>query len=470
MNKFPDDFLWGGAIAANQAEGAFDKDGKGLSIADVMTSGTANTPRIMTKDVEEGYYYPSHEGIRFYENYKEDIALFKELGLKCLRLSIAWTRIFPNGDEMQPNEKGLEFYDKVFDELIVNGIEPIVTLSHFEMPYNLVKKYGSWSNRKLIDFFERFAETCFERYKEKVKYWLTFNEINMITMVSWPVCGLNLEQNSVEREIIGYNMLLASAKAVAKAHNINKDMKVGTMFLYPMTYSNTSKPEDALAVLKHFQKHYLFTDTQVRGKLPNYYIRKLEKNRIDLKVLPGDDEILRNGTVDFIGFSYYSSNVTTTDKNLLKSNAATGNHLGGIKNSYLKTSKWGWQIDPIGLRLALNYLYERYEIPLFVVENGLGAVDYLDDDNYVEDDYRIEYLKEHIIEMGNAIAEDGVELIGYTSWGCIDLISASTGEMSKRYGYIYVDRNDDGSGTYKRYKKKSFSWYKEVIKSNGTKL
>lgn len=470
MIQFPENFLWGGAIAANQVEGAFNRDGKGLSIVDVMSAGTATTPRMMTEKIEANYHYPSHEGIHFYDNFKEDIALFKELNLKCLRMSIAWTRIFPNGDEENPNEKGLAFYDRVFDELLVNGIEPIVTLSHFEMPYHLVKKYGSWRNRKLVDFFETFAKTCFERYKSKVKYWLTFNEINMITMVSWPICGLELDQDAVEREMISYHTLLASAKAVNIAHQMNKDLKVGSMFLYPMTYANTSKPEDALTVLKHFQKHYVFTDTQVRGKLPNYYQKKLQKHNINLGVRPEDKEILAKGTVDFIGFSYYSSNVSTTDEDLLKSNAATGNHLGGIKNKHLKTTKWGWQIDPVGLRLALNYLYERYEIPLFVVENGLGAIDVLNEDYSVEDDYRIAYLKMHIEEMGKAINEDGVDLIGYTSWGCIDLISASTGEMKKRYGYIYVDCDNEGNGTFHRYKKKSFAWYKNVIQSNGKNL
>lgn len=463
------DFLWGGAVAANQLEGAWDVDGKGPSTADYMTAGAVNKAREYTDGIEPGKYYPSHDAIDFYHRYKEDIALFAEMGFKCFRTSINWTRIFPQGDEEMPNEAGLKFYDNLFDECLKYGIEPVVTISHYETPYGLVKKYGSWSNRKLIDFYVHYCETIFKRYKDKVKYWMTFNEINSIAFSTETSAGIRIKGQSFDQIAFqaAHHEFVASAKAVKLGHEINPNFKIGMMLLYPLTYADTCNPDDVVEAMKTMDLSYYFSDVQVRG----YYTPKnkniLKNKGVNLKVEQEDDEILREGKVDYIGFSYYMSNVASSnpDKQI-----TGGNIISGIKNPYLKSTDWGWQIDPVGLRISLNNLYDRYQVPVFVVENGLGAVDKIESDGCINDYYRIDYLKAHIAELKKAVEIDGVDCMGYTPWGCIDLVSAGTGEMKKRYGFIYVDRDNEGHGTLKRYRKKSFYWYKDVINSNGEKL
>ncbi len=476
MNK---DFLWGGAFAAHQFEGGWNEGGKGVDIADVMTAGAHGVPRKITNGVVEGEYYPNHEAIDFYHHYKEDIKLFGELGLKCFRTSISWTRIFPNGDDAQPNEAGLQFYDDVFDELLKYGIEPVITLSHFEMPYHLVTEYGGWRDRRLVDFFERFATVCFERYKNKVKYWMTFNEINNQMNTINPIflftdSGVVLEEGENPKEVMyraGHNELVAAAKAVAAGHRINPDMKIGCMCSFVPIYPFSCKPDDIMEAETAMHERFFFADIHCRGYYPSYALKEFEREGYDIGMLDGDDEILMAGKADYLGFSYYMSTVVKSDAGEdVDKDDVTGGLKNSVPNPFVKASDWGWQIDPVGLRYSLNILYGRYQIPLFVVENGFGAIDQIDENGKIWDPERIEYLREHIKAVEKAVDYDGVDLLGYTPWGIIDLVSFTTGEMKKRYGMIYVDRNNDGSGTMKRMKKQSFDWYKEVIATNGEDL
>ncbi len=470
MSKFNKDFLWGGAVAANQCEGAWDLDQKGVSTADCMTVGSLNTKREYTDGIMEGKKYPSHEAIDFYHHYKEDIRLFAEMGFRCFRTSINWTRIFPQGDEAAPNEKGLEFYDALFEECLKYGIEPVVTISHYETPYGLVKKYGGWSSRKLIEFYLNYCKVIFHRYQKKVKYWLTFNEINVIALNPAMAAGLRItKEECFEQEVFqaAHHMLVASAQAVWLGHQVNPEFKIGMMMLYPTFYAETCHPEDQVKAMEALDLHYIFSDVQVRGAYSRKARKYFEAKNIKLAMEPGDEKDLKEGIVDYIGFSYYNSNVASHG---MGKEMTAGNMLNAIKNPYLKASDWGWAIDPTGLRIALNNLYDRYQIPLFVVENGLGAEDHMEPDGTIQDTYRIAYLKEHIEQMKLAVNVDGVELMGYTPWGCIDLVSASTGEMKKRYGFIYVDKDNDGKGTLQRRKKASFDWYKGVIESDGEAL
>ncbi|WP_312433431.1 glycoside hydrolase family 1 protein [Lacrimispora sp.] len=472
MKEFPINFLWGGATAANQLEGAWNEDGKGPSTNDMYTGGSHTIARRITPILEPDTFYPNHEGIDFYHRYKEDIALFAEMGFKVFRLSIAWSRIFPNGDDEQPNEKGLQFYDDVLDELKKYNIEPLVTISHYELPFNLVQKYDGWKNRKLIEFYNRYAQTLYIRYKDKVKYWLTFNEINsaMVTLGAYASLGMILdEKENTEAVRIQalHHQFVASAKAVKMGHQINPDFKIGCMIAYLDMQPLTCDPADVL-LTQHMDQiqNMLCGDVQVRGFYPAYAKRYYDEHNVELVMEAEDEQILKEGCVDFYTFSYYMSNCVSANP---QNEQTGGNLLGGIKNPYLKATDWGWQIDPIGLRWTLNHLYDRYHIPLMVVENGLGAVDTFEPDGSINDDYRIDYLRQHIEQMKEAI-QDGVDLMGYTTWGPIDLVSAGTGEMKKRYGFIYVDKHDDGSGTLDRSKKKSFYWYKKVIESNGKEL
>lgn len=470
--KMQDGFLWGGATAANQFEGGWNKGGKGPSSADMMTGGTHISPRRITPVLEEKTYYPSHEAIDFYGHYKEDIKMFGKMGFKTFRLSISWSRIFPKGYELEPNEEGLKFYDDVFDELRKNNIEPLVTISHYETPFGLTQKYNGWVSREVIDCYVRYCDVIFKRYKDKVKYWLTFNEINILTITFGAFMGGGIIVDEKENtDEIRFNALhhqfIASAKAVKLGHEINPDFKIGCMIAYMCTYPNTCNPDDILLAQQKDQiSNMLCGDVQVRGYYPSFAARYFEENRIKIVMEEGDEETLKEGIVDFYSFSYYMSSVVSSDPNVEE---VEGNLLGGVKNLYLKTSDWGWQIDPKGLRWSLNNIYDRYQIPLMVVENGLGAVDKVEEDGSINDDYRIDYLRDHIIQMEEA-AKDGVELMGYTMWGCIDLVSASTGEMKKRYGFIYVDKDNDGKGDLSRRPKKSFNWYKKVISSNGESL
>ncbi|MDR1250435.1 MAG: 6-phospho-beta-glucosidase [Treponema sp.] len=478
MMGFPKDFLWGGAVAANQCEGAYLEDGKGLSCADVVHGGKGRMAEMqdaaaVRKIIADPQgFFPSHEAIDFYHHYKEDIALFAEMGFKVFRTSIAWSRIFPNGDDPEPNEKGLAFYDRLFDECLKRGIEPLVTISHYESPLALTTKHNGWVSRELIPLFERYTRVLFERYKGRVKYWLTFNEINATTLFGAPLLGAGaIIDNPAESKQAAYqaahNQLVASALAVKACREIIPGAKIGNMIAAMMIYPYSCRPEDVWLKTEKERETFFYSDVQTRGRYPAYMERFFEKQGIGLERGPEDERILREGTVDFISFSYYMSLTASSDSALA---GAGGNLFGGVKNPYLESSEWGWQIDPLGLRTLLNNLYDRYQKPLFIVENGLGAKDRVEADGSINDDYRIDYLRDHIKAMKAAVEEDGVELMGYTPWGCIDLVSASTGEMSKRYGFIYVDKDDDGKGSLERSRKKSFFWYKDVIASNGEKL
>lgn len=478
MSGLKKDFLWGGAVAANQLEGGWDKGGKGVSVIDVMTAGAHGVPREITDGIIPGKNYPNHEAIDFYGHYKEDIKLFAEMGFKCFRTSIAWTRIFPNGDEEQPNEEGLRFYDDMFDELLKYGIEPVITLSHFEMPYHLAKEYGGWLNRKVIGFFVKFAEVVMKRYKDKVKYWMTFNEINNQSNVDadifgWTCSGVKFSEYENKKEVMYqavHHELVASAMVVKMGHEINPDMKIGCMCAFVPFYPYSCNPDDIMTATECMHERFHFMDVHVRGHYPAYSLKEWERNGYQIKMEPEDEKVLAEGTVDYIGFSYYMTNAVKADVKKDTTQSMDGSSVNSVPNPYVKASEWGWQIDPVGLRYALVTMYERYEIPLFIVENGFGDIDVLKEDGTCEDDPRIAYLKAHIQEMKKAVEIDGVDLMGYTPWGCIDLVSFTTGEMKKRYGFIYVDKNNDGSGTLKRSKKKSFDWYKNVIASNGDVL
>lgn len=478
MGVLKDDFLWGGAVAANQCEGAWDVDGKGISDSDICTGGSHARSKRITRTIEEGTFYPSQEAIDFYHHYREDIALFAEMGFKCFRFSIAWTRIFPTGMEDEPNEAGLKFYDGVIDECLKHDIEPLITISHYEMPYALTEKYNGWSSRECIDLFVKYAKVLFTRYKGRVKYWLTFNEINCGTMPTGNLLSLGILNegttdfmNQVDIPQLRFQGLhhqfVASALAVQAGHEIDPDAKIGCMICHITTYPFSCNPDD---ILKAQQRNQLLNqfcgDVQVRGEYPSFMRRYFEENGIQIKMELGDLEIIKNGCVDYYTFSYYMSTCESADPNQEQTG---GNISGGVKNPYLESSDWGWQIDPKGLRYTLNELYGRYRIPLMVVENGLGAYDKKEEDGSIHDPYRIDYLKKHIEQMKEAV-KDGVDLMGYTPWGCIDLVSASTGEMAKRYGFIYVEKYDDGTGDLSRKKKDSFEWYKNVIATNGEEL
>lgn len=480
--KFPDNFLWGGAIAANQCEGAWNEDGKGMSVADVAMF----KPNVDKKDyvsqwhidmddirkareTDDVVYYPKRHGVDFYHHYEEDIALFAEMGFKALRLSIAWTRLFPNGDEEKPNEKGLLFYENVFKCLRKHNIEPLVTLSHYEMPLYLVENYEGWASREVVDMFVKFATTCFERYKDLVKYWLTFNEIDSVFRHPFTTVGIvednYASKNEAEEAIYKalHHQLVASALVTKYAREIIPGAQIGCMVTKTLTYPETCNPEDIYLAMMDNRTNNLYTDVQVRGKYP-LWIKKLWKDKgFEIPILEGDEEILAAHTVDFISFSYYMSMVQSIHAE--KREKVGGNLTTGVKNPYLSTSEWGWQIDPKGLEISLIDLYDRYQKPLWIVENGLGYNDVVNEDGTIEDDYRINYFADHFKAIGHAI-ENGVEVMGYTSWGCIDIVSASTSQMSKRYGFIYVDVDDYNKGTYKRLKKKSFDWYKKVIETN----
>lgn len=464
---FSKNFLWGGATAANQCEGAWNIDGKGPSTADVVTAGSYHKERENTRTVQEGIYYPSHNAIDHYHHFKEDIALFAQMGFKCYRLSINWSRIYPTGLEETPNEAGLAHYDAVFDECRKYGIEPVVTLSHYETPLGLVDAFGAWKDRRCIDAFVKYCTTVFKRYKGKVKYWMTFNEINCMSISGWNAGGI-IENDEASKMQAAHHQFVASAKAVKIGHEIDADNKIGMMYGGLFSYAATCKPADVMANITNMNSALFYCDVMCRGYYPAYKLKELERKGIVLHTEPEDAQILLEGKVDYLAYSYYMSLVA--GENTTGMNVATGNLYTGYTNPYLKTTDWGWQIDPIGLRISLNNLYDRYQLPLFIVENGLGAVDTVEEDGSINDDYRIAYMQNHIAEMKKAVEIDGVDLMGYTPWGCIDLVSAGTGEMKKRYGFIYVDVDDLGQGTFKRFKKKSFDWYKKVIATNGEDL
>lgn len=465
---FPKNFLWGGATAANQCEGAYDEDGKGLSIQDVLPKGF----KVITEEPTADNL--KLRGIDHYHRYKEDIALFAEMGFKVYRFSIAWSRIFPTGEESEPNPAGLAFYDKLIDECLKHGIEPLITISHYETPLALAKKYDGWRSRKMIDLYLRYCEVLFTRYKGKVKYWVTFNEINSILHQPFMSGAIMTPKEELSKQDLYqaiHHELVASAKAVELAHRIDPNYQVGCMILAVTIYPLTSNPDDIIEVMELDNEMYLFADVQARGAYPYYAKRIFEENHVELEITEEDRDALTH-TVDFVSFSYYSSNCASADPT--KGEPSGSNMVPTLKrNPYSQVTEWGWQIDPKGLRYTLNRLYARYGKPLFIAENGMGAVDTLVPDGQgsftVEDDYRIKYMNDHLLQVSEAI-HDGVEVMGYTAWGCIDLISCSTAEIKKRYGMIYVDLNSDGTGTFTRYRKKSFHWYQKVIETNGESL
>lgn len=473
---FPEGFLWGGAVAAHQLEGAYNVDGKGMSTMDVTTSGDVNHPRRFTGKILEGEVYPNHEAIDFYHTYESDLALLAEMGLKAFRTSIAWTRIYPNGDDEQPNEAGLAFYDKLFDCCLSHGIEPVITLSHFEIPLNLVEKYGGWRDRRLIDFFVKFATTCFERYKDKVTYWMTFNEINnqcnyLEDYAMLADSGI-VAREGEDREFLMYQAahyeLVASAKAVAIGHAINPNFQIGAMIAMCPIYPATCKPEDILQAQKAQERRYYYSDVHAFGEYPDNILRLWENKGFDIDFTAEDQECLYNGCVDYIGFSYYKS--FTVEHKADNPTFEYREETDLIENSYLDRSDWGWEVDPLGMRYAANWLVDKYNLPLFIVENGLGAYDEVEADGSIHDDYRIDYLRKHVAVLKDTIEQDGLDIIGYCPWGVIDLVSAGTGQMDKRYGFIYVDKHDDGTGEGARSKKDSYFWYQKVIESNGEDL
>lgn len=472
MGRLPEGFLWGGATAANQCEGAYDADGRGLANVDLIPAGPDRRPVMegtrRMLECEEGYRYPGHDAIDMYHHIKEDIALFAEMGFKCYRLSIAWSRIFPNGYDAEANEAGLRFYDELFDECRKFGIEPVVTIVHFDAPVACTKKFGSWKSREMIACYLKYCETIFKRYKGKVRYWLTFNEINMILHLPFMAAGILFEEgeNADESKYrAAHHELVASAMATKIAHEIDPENRVGCMLAAGQYYAYTCDPKDVFAAMQKDQSNYMFIDVQSRGRYPEYARKMFERKGYKIGITEEDEKILAEHTVDFISFSYYASRLTAANPE--QYGQTSGNVMKSLRNPHLEASEWGWQIDPLGLRITLNALYDRYQKPLFIVENGLGAADTPDENGYVDDHYRIAYLRAHVEAMEQAVNEDGVPLMGYTPWGCIDLVSASTGEMRKRYGFIYVDKDDAGNGSLKRSRKKSFEWYKKVIASNG---
>ncbi|MBP2623488.1 6-phospho-beta-glucosidase [Streptococcus oricebi] len=466
----PKNFLWGGATAANQSEGGWQESNRGPAIVDVLPHGQERL-RVMLgeldyRDLPDDSYYPAREAIDHFGHYKEDIALFAQMGFKAYRFSISWSRIFPTGEEKEPNQAGLAYYQDFIKELLKYNIEPIVTICHFDMPLNLIDKYGSWKNRQLIDFYLRYCQVLFETFKDQVKYWITFNEINMLMHLPFMGAGLRFEEgeNVLESKYqAAHYELVASARATQLAHQINPDFQLGCMLAAGSVYPYSCKPQDVWQALQMDRENYFFIDVQARGAYPNYALKFFEKQGFNLDIREEDLQVLKEHTVDFISLSYYNSRCVRSDG---AGEAGGGNVFASAKNPYLEVSEWGWPIDPLGFRITLNNLYDRYQKPLFVVENGLGARDELVD-GQIEDDYRINYLAGHIQAMLEAMEEDGVDILGYTAWGCIDLISATTGEMSKRYGMIYVDKADDGSGSLKRIPKKSFYWYRDLIEKNS---
>ena len=477
VNKFPKKFLWGGAVAACQIEGAYDVDGRGLSTSDlraydknldrtnIAQEGGDTLAGIKAALKDTTSYFPKRHGIDFYHTYKEDLDLMKELGLKAFRTSISWSRIFPNGDELEPNEKGLQFYDRLIDEIIKNGMEPIITMSHYDIPIHLVIEYGGFANRKMIEFFVRYAKVLLERFKGKVKYWIVCNQINLVPTVNFGSLGLYDDQAENMEELMYqavHNQFVAGAKVVELARKIDPEAIMGTMVADGTMYPATCKPEDVVLAMRKNRMQYYFTDVQFRGEYPIYALRYFEENDIHICMEPDDEALLKSNTFDYLAISYYYSKIVDSTKNTIKPFDAE-------QNSYLKPTPWEWRADPLGFYNSLSQYWDRYQKPLIIAENGLGALDKVEEDGSIHDQYRTEYLKLHIEQLKECI-KDGVDIFGYLSWGPIDIVSSSSAEMSKRYGYIYVDLDDFGQGTGKRSKKDSFYWYQNVINSNGEEL
>ncbi|MEF2074657.1 glycoside hydrolase family 1 protein [Consotaella aegiceratis] len=466
---FPEEFLWGGAISANQTEGGWNEGGKGLSVSDLTRGGLLSGKA--DPEVDPTAYYPYHTAIDFYHRYPEDVALFAEMGFKVLRTSIAWSRIFPEGDEIEPNEEGLTFYGRLFDEMLKHGIQPVVTLSHYEPPIHLVRKYGGWLNRDLIAFFERYVRAVFTRFGDRVKLYMGFNEINMASVIPLAAAAIELPDDAPEAERqrrifqASHHMFLASALAAKACRELVPDGRIGCMLQAGGIYPATCRPEDAFATMQVRRRSLIYSDVILRGAYPNYAWRMFRDAGFELEIAAGDLELLAANPADYYGFSYYFTSTFAAGMPVMGN---TGG-IDGKDNPYLEKSEWGWPIDALGLRYVCNELWDRYQKPLFIVENGFGAVDELKPDGSIDDDYRIAYLDAHVRALAEAIA-DGCEIMGYTWWGPIDIVSAGTGEMKKRYGFIHVDRDNDGNGTLKRTRKKSFGHYKELIATNGASV
>lgn len=477
QKQFPEDFLWGGAVAACQVEGEFDKDGRGLSTSDVHeydanrdrvnfgNEGSGTLEEVKQKMNDPDLYFPKRYGIDFYNTYKEDLALLKELGLKAFRTSISWSRIFPNGDEVEPNEKGLQFYDDLIDEIIKNDMEPVITMSHYDVPLNLVLEYGGFSNRKLVDFFVNYGKVLLDRYGDRVKYWTVFNQINLLPIVQWGSLGLydDHSENMYQPTFQGvHHQFVACAKIKEYAKTLEHDLMIGTMSSDQTVYPATSKPEDIVFAMQKNRMQYFYTDVQFRGEYPEFALRYIEEYDVELKIEDGDLDLLRENTMDWFGISYYSSYIVDHEKN-------THDLLDNGLNPHLEPSEWEWRQDPLGFYNTLSQYWDRYQVPIMILENGFGAIDKVEEDGSIHDDYRISYLRDHIEQVKECI-KDGADIIGYLSWAPIDVVSSGTAEMSKRYGYIYVDQDDFGKGTKKRLKKDSFDWYQKVIETNGEEL
>ncbi len=473
QDKFPENFLWGGAVAANQCEGAYGVDGKGMSLADIhlhhtnqdITKHDSDVTLAQVKEAIEDKvgYYPKRHGIDFYHTYKDDLKLLSEMGFKTFRTSIDWSRIFPNGDELEPNQKGLEFYDGLIDEIIRLGMEPIISMLHYETPLNITLNYGGWHNRKVVDMFARYGEVLLNRYQNKVKYWIVINQINLMYHESFnsvAICKDQVDNLDEAKYQAIHNQFVASALIVEKAREINPNMQMGTMLADCTAYPESCDPDDVVMAMKRNRLQYFFSDVQLRGEYPGYMKRFFAENHFDIKEIAGDAEILKNNTMDFLAVSYYYSQMVSAKNSM--------DPIDTTKNPYLKANPWGWAIDSKGLYNALSQYYDRYQVPLMIAENGFGMYDKLEDGT-VHDDYRISYLSQHIAQLKEAI-KDGVEIFAYCAWGPIDIVSCSSAEMEKRYGFIYVDIDNQGNGTHQRIKKDSFYWYKKVIETNGEEL
>ena len=482
--SFSKNFLWGTSISAEQVEGGYDEGGKGLTQCDFAAAGSASDMRKVYFEKVDGtrgsmpqfsrlpdgakyklfddLHYPNHIASDFYHHWEEDLALFHEMGFTTFNTTVAWSRIYPRGLEGGVNQEGIAFYRRVFERAKEYGMDPVITLYKYDEPVYFEETYGGWENREMIDEFVGFATTCFKEFKQYINKWLTFNEINIL--LEFHTMG-NDSETLQTRVVQLHNQMVASARCVKAAHAIDPNLKVGCMIAGYCVYPLTCDPADVMLAEQAFQNHFCYTtDTMMRGAYPTFAPSFWQKNHLHVDITEQDQRDLAEGKCDFIAFSYYMSKVVTTHENSLKAFGAGTK--SDVRNPYLKYSDWGWAIDPVGFRYFLHMLNDRYQKPIFDVENGLGAYDKIAADGHIHDDYRIHYLSAHIQPMKKAV-EEGVRLFGYTTWGGLDLVSFTTGQMDKRYGMIYVDMNDKGEGDLHRVRKDSFYWYKKVIASNG---
>ncbi len=481
--KFPEDLLWGSASADFQYEGGFGEGGRGNVTGDYVTNGSHTVPRMMTYIMPDGTtgasamrtsipegakayldetkYYPSHQATDFYHHYKEDIQLLSDMGLNCLRFSICWGRIFPTGEEETPNEEGLAFYEDIIDTCLENNMEPLITICHDEVPVYLSDEYDGWSSRHTIDCYLKLCKALFERFSSKVKYWITFNEINVLSGFSH--LGVHSCEPQATFQAV-HHMFIANSLAIKMAKEYREDCMVAVMYALSPVYSLTCKPEDVFAQLDVRRRTLFYIDVMARGYYPNYADKMFKELGVEIKMEPGDEDIIKANTIDYIAFSCYRSTTASAKTKL----DLTG--LSFDTNPYLEQTAWGWPIDPQSIRFVCNEIYDRYQKPLFIVENGMGEVDVPDENLYVNDAYRIDYLNDHFKEIQKAVEIDKIPVLGYTMWGGVDLVSLSTGEMKKRYGWIYVDMDDLGNGTLKRVPKASYYWMKEFMETKGQNL